>query len=138
MYNGFYASKKVNREVIDPTTNKSVGASTFIEATMIGKVLAVTDGGVKDRYDRTYQGVPVQIEPGYDRFMQSANPELHEQIRALVPGTIIHAVGVQKRNSSGMGFHMQVKELKVLEEGPTGPQPVPAAAIPAATETAAA
>lgn len=55
---------------------------------------------VKDAYGREYFGVPVEIEPGYDRNIYSCDPVVVEKIKAAKKGDIVNVTGVKRRSGA--------------------------------------
>ena len=52
----------------------------------------------------------IEIQPGYDRFVQSADPVIQEQLMAAKRGDLVYITGVVK----GKGTNIRIKTLKTL------------------------
>ena len=95
---------------------------------MQGNVLAIRDEGIEDEFGRQYIGLVIQINPDKDRFVQTADPDLHAQILELNKGDLVYVTSEWHRNSSGRGFHARAKTITVLAPASTpGPVAVEAA-----------
>jgi len=129
-----YGTKTVYREQKDSSGN-SIGMDRHTEATVEGRVLMTAGEPKKDRFDREYLGLPIEAEPGFDRFIQSADPKIHEQLRTLAKGDVVRAKGVLQGSKRGNGNNIRVESIEVISKAPTGPVAVAAAA--ASTEQAA-
>jgi hypothetical protein len=79
---------------------------------------------VTDRHGRSYVGLFIEIEPGYDRFVQSADPAIQEQMLSAEPGDLVRVVGVVKGASKGNsnGTSIRVLTYTVVTPVATGPQ----------------
>jgi hypothetical protein len=49
-----------------------------------------------DRHGQDYIGLNIEIQPGYDRFVQSADPAIQAQLFAANRGDLVRIVGVVK------------------------------------------
>ena len=124
----FALQTKQNREITDGS-GQTMGTEVYTEIRMQGNVLAIRDEGIEDEFGRQYIGVVIQINPDKDRFVQTADPELHAQILKLNKGDLVYVTSEWHRNSSGRGFHARAKTITVLEPAATpGPVVVEAAA----------
>lgn len=95
---GFFTHQTVRRQV---TVKGQKLPQIFDEGRIIeGRVLAAAGEPVRDRYGREYLGVKVEIEPGYDKGIYSADPLVQAQIRDLTPGDIIDVSGPQRRGGA--------------------------------------
>src|ERR1039458_2388684 len=113
-----YGTKTVYREQKD-SSGTSIGMDKHVEATVEGRVLMAAGEPVKDRFDRLYVGIPIEAEPGFDRYVQSADPLIHEQLLSLAKGDVVRAKGVlqsSKRGNSEMqkALSFGLKDPKVL------------------------
>lgn len=88
---------------------------------MQGTVLGVVDDGIQDRYERDYIGRSVEINPGYDRFVQSADPTIQAQLLAAKRGDLVRVSGVVKNN----GSNIRVLTYTVVKAAPVTLELVP-------------
>ena len=79
---------------------------------------------------REYIGLVIEIQPGYDRFVQSADPVIQAQLMAAKRGDLVYITGVVKGKG---GTNTRIKTFKTLASAPE-PGPV---LVEAADEIAA-
>jgi hypothetical protein len=121
-----YGTKTVYREQKD-SSGTSIGMDKHVEATVEGRVLMAAGEPVKDRFDRLYVGIPIEAEPGFDRYVQSADPLIHEQLLSLAKGDVVRAKGVLQSSKRGNGSNIRLESITVISKAPQGPIAVAAA-----------
>jgi hypothetical protein len=132
--NNFYVTRPVSKEIKDETTGKSLGVQRHNEATIQGNVLGLVDNNITDKYERDYIGLNIEIEPGYDRFVQSANPEIQALLLAAKRGDLVRITGVVK----GRGSNIRILTYTTLKAAPPALTLVEKPAETTATEAVAA
>jgi hypothetical protein len=84
-----------------------------------------------DKYEREYVGLNLQISPGYNRFVQSADPAIQAQLKEARKGEVVWVTGVVKNR----GSNIRILTIKTLVQAAT---PGPVAVAQPVTETVAA
>lgn len=69
---------------------------------------------ITGRYERDYIGLNIEIDPGYDKFIQSADPKIQAQFMAARQGDLLWVTGVVKNG----GKSIRVLTMKVIEAAP--------------------
>lgn len=54
------------------------------------------DNNITDRYERDSSGLNIEIDPGYDNFIKSANPAIQAQFMAAKHGELVLVTGVPR------------------------------------------
>lgn len=121
----FCITKNTVEEILDGDNNV-IGTEVVALNLIQGRVLAVRDENrqgekVVDSVGRHYIGLQIEVDPGKDRYAQSTDPELHEQMLQLNPGDLVYIEGELKRNRNNRGRHARLTRLVVLEKTATGP-----------------
>jgi hypothetical protein len=86
-----------------------------------GQIKTLVDSNITDRREREYAEINIEIDPGYDKFIQSADPAIQARMMAVNQGDLVLVTGVVKNN----GRNVRILVLKVLK---AAPQPASAGA----------
>jgi acetyl/propionyl-CoA carboxylase alpha subunit len=65
---------------------------------------------ITGRYERDYIGLNIEIDPGYDKFIQSADPKIQAQFMAARQGDLLWV--------TNGGKSIRVLTMKVIEAAP--------------------
>jgi hypothetical protein len=72
------------------------------------------DNNITDRYERDSSGLNIEIDPGYDNFIKSANPAIQAQFMAAKHGELVLVTGVPRNG----GRNIRVLTIRVLRAAP--------------------
>jgi len=80
----------------------------------IGRLRHQPVANIVDRYEREYIGLNIQIQPGYDHFIQTSDPAIQAKLIAARRGDLVRVHGVVKGN----GRNIRVLSFEVIKAAP--------------------